>query len=85
MRYGDNRFRFTADFLKRKIPGLPARFTWWEGQGVALCFLDYEEEEKLAGGEVKKEWTKFSLKITGYNELYIKHAMIICELKCYHL
>ncbi|XP_052779553.1 uncharacterized protein LOC128216891 isoform X2 [Mya arenaria] len=68
-----NWFRLNSQFLKEQIPGLPERFEWWEARGFVVCVFDYEVEEK----EQCEKWTKFSIKVSGYEEMLVKHAVML--------
>lgn len=67
-----NNFILSASILREKIQGLPERLEWWEGRGFAVAVVNYEEEEK----EQTKNWTNFTLKINGYEEVAIKQTLI---------
>ncbi|KAH3816663.1 hypothetical protein DPMN_118183, partial [Dreissena polymorpha] len=67
-----NEFILTPQYLKTRIPGLPERFEWWEGNGFVYAVIDYREEELD-----QKECTNFTLKVSGFEEILIKRTIII--------
>ncbi|XP_033746231.1 uncharacterized protein LOC117331562 [Pecten maximus] len=67
-----NTNRLSAELIKSKIENLPDKMEWWEGIGWCACVMNYEVEEKDV---CPNNYTNFTIKITGKNEMAIKRVM----------